>query len=464
MKSILKLLSIIIFFCFGYEKLYAVTGDGGELFAFLKNGIGAEDAGIGRAASSVFGISSNFIYNPAVSSNSESISLTLNLSQPYNKIKDLSYHSIIIGIPANIYKFNLLIASLNLDNIREAVEGNPSVDDLLTGNFFSHSDMIAALNISRKFKSGLYSGINLKYLREKIYGFSDSLLAADFGIIYDNRFFDCGLSFGNILSSDFQLYQKIEKSELFAIAGFSTEFIKQLLVSLDIKFQSGKTIKNFIGLKFKWNPNVSVLSGYNNENELFTAGLELLLKSYKFNYTFSYHKELDIGHRLSLNLFFNKKKIKKNNKTVVTPAKPAVNNMTLNKPVINKIPLKNNITNDTPIKEIKNVIAIKSLENKEMPIQEVKEKKSICEINKSLERNAELYLKIGLYDAALKIYNDFLEIANNNTNYIYNAAFCYFKLSNIKESRKKLSELLKIEPDNHEAKILLEQCKAMDNE
>jgi hypothetical protein len=280
-------------------KSYA-AGEGGELFASMKNGFDAKSIGLGMSNSAaMFQNNNGFYYNPALSGFKSKQILSLSVSEPYSKIDGIKSYSISYLQPGINFNYGVLLNSFKIDDIREAEESG-----LLTGNTFSDNDILLMFNISKEFEKTFITGINIKYLRKKIYNYSDNLISSDIGFFYHLNKLDLGFSINNIISTKLKLRDKEERINVYGKGGFSFYLLPDLVILSDLKLSEHSKINSYVGVDYNITHNIDLYSGYNNENELFAIGFGLNLKYYTLNYTLSYNETLEEGHRFTLELKF----------------------------------------------------------------------------------------------------------------------------------------------------------------
>ena len=146
---------------------------------------------------------------------------------------------------------------------------------------------------------------------------------------------------------------------------------------------------------------------------------------------------------------------------------------------IEQTPKKNTMENSAPLKQpVKEAIPEKKSISKKESVT-VPEKKSDLKPKKNpddkntakpeklkktdsiaagLERNAQFYFEVGLYDQALEIYSKLLKDNPDNGEIKYKTGYCYLKIDKINEAIDLLNSVVKNNPNDKKAVEALLQC------
>ena len=196
--------------------LYAVTGygqvakSGMNALAFLKIGVGARQASLGSAATTLKGDPNQIFWNPAGI-----------VDEPTNFAASVSYNRWLLGLKeesgAVTYNYGE-VGTFGVGFITFGVNDIPADRDLLPANLaslqidkqtsatYNYNDMAFVLSYARHVTDLLSLGINVKYLSETIDNMSVGAFAVDLGSNYQiTSFWDIGASMTN-LGSDIKYY------------------------------------------------------------------------------------------------------------------------------------------------------------------------------------------------------------------------------------------------------------------
>ncbi len=153
-----------------------------------------------------------------------------------------------------------------------------------------------AHKITQKFAAGG----NIKFLQQKIAGFSDSTIGLDLGFLYRfSPLFRVGAAFANINSPSVTLRSEADVYRPVSRIGFASDVFKhKLTLTADISKVSQES--DLFGAGLEWNVNNSMaLRGGYNANHSFTMGLGLSLKTIHLDYAFS-NTDLGAFNKVSL--------------------------------------------------------------------------------------------------------------------------------------------------------------------
>lgn len=159
--------------------------------AFLEIGVGAREAALGSAASSLGNGANQIFWNPGGTALTDD--QRLNAAFSYNSwIADLNYSAAAVGYNFDgVGTVTLGAQVFGLSDIpanRENGYADPQLQDLVTdsetSSTFDYSDVALSLGFSRYFFDRLSLGATFKYVSETIDGVGASAVAVDFGSVY----------------------------------------------------------------------------------------------------------------------------------------------------------------------------------------------------------------------------------------------------------------------------------------
>ena len=159
--------------------------------AFLEIGVGAREAALGSAASSLGNGANQIFWNPAGTALTNDQRFSAAFS--YNDwIADLSYSAAAVGmnfenvgtVTLGAQVFGLSDIPANRENGFADQELQNLVTDTETSSTFNYRDMALSLGFSRYFFDRLSLGATVKYVSETIDGVGASSVAFDFGSVY----------------------------------------------------------------------------------------------------------------------------------------------------------------------------------------------------------------------------------------------------------------------------------------
>ena len=275
MKRMTVLLALLLAVCFVAETASAQNRKAGiNAASFLKIGVGARQAGLGSAATSVSGDVTNIYWNPA------GVALTgdqtLQASFTYNKwFADLQQNAFAASYRLeDIGTFAIGVMTFGLSDIpadRDVYPGNADlqslqIDQLSTGTY-DYMDILATLSYSRYVTDRLALGVSAKYISEKIDDQTATGLAFDIGSVYHIGVlgWSIGARISN-LGSDIKFYEYASPIPLTFSIGTSmvpySDDMTSLLVTVDaVKPQDGIQYY-FAGGEFTFMKMISIRGGY----------------------------------------------------------------------------------------------------------------------------------------------------------------------------------------------------------
>ncbi|MBW7888069.1 MAG: PorV/PorQ family protein [Bacteroidetes bacterium] len=157
---------------------------------FLKINGDARQAAMGGAFTAIsFGDAGSVFGNPATLTDIGKINIQMNALQ---WIADISHQSVSLAANfENLGVVGLSFAMLDYGDIPETVNmpgGASGTTPTITGNTFSAHDYVTGISYARKITDKLSIGGNLRWMQEKIAGFSMNNWSLDFGTMYYTGF------------------------------------------------------------------------------------------------------------------------------------------------------------------------------------------------------------------------------------------------------------------------------------
>jgi opacity protein-like surface antigen len=175
------------------------------------------------------------------------------------------------------------------DKFNNVTDSNGSLNNNAIYGSYAHK-------ITQKFAAGG----NIKFLQQKIAGYSDSAIGLDLGFLYRmSPLFRIGAAFANIHSPEVTLRSEADVYRPVTRLGFASDVFKhRLTLSADVIKVSQES--NLFGAGLEWNVNsLMALRGGYNANHSFTMGLGLSLKTLRLDYAFS-NSDLGAFNKVSL--------------------------------------------------------------------------------------------------------------------------------------------------------------------
>jgi hypothetical protein len=191
MKTILRIISIILLVLIVSISLAQNRKAGLNSMAFLNVGVGARNVGLGSAATSITNDVNQVFWNPAGSAlKDESIQVAFN----YDKwIGDLNHNCAAVAYNLrDIGTISLGIITLGVSDIpadRDVFPDIPTLQaqqiDTKTSSTYSYMDMAISLTYAKYLLDNLSLGVSLKYLSETIDDMNSNTFAVDVGSNYN---------------------------------------------------------------------------------------------------------------------------------------------------------------------------------------------------------------------------------------------------------------------------------------
>jgi len=192
-----------------------------------------------------------------------------------------------------------------------------------TGRTFSANDFAFSAGLSGKLSEQFAYGVNLKLIHSKIENYNASAVALDFGLLYAVPFEDHLFFAVNLLNvgTNFEYYGSVKEALPLSVGfGFSKKLahlpleISGSLQDLNIESKTvWERLKRFsVGGEFKVSSLLRLRLGYNHDlheslqttaQDKFgglSAGLGILWKKYRFDYSYSNYSFLGSIHRIGI--------------------------------------------------------------------------------------------------------------------------------------------------------------------
>jgi len=309
-------------------QLSAFNKAGRTSFQFTKIGIGSRQASLGEACVAVVRDANAVFWNPANISGIDRFETSFNYTR---WLADLNYLSGVIGYRMNgIGIFAISIATLDYGAIDEALAVNPSGrNDTRTGDTFTGSDLMIGLAYAREFTDRFSLGINLKYLREKLFTYDADAFTFDVGTYYDTGYkgIRIAMSAQNFASRSVKWLDRSDRQEGYDIPliykvgiaaniiGFDKSFFdlgKPHLVQLSFDALSTNDYgeRYHLGAEYIFNDFIAFRGGYrfNYAEGNFSAGFGLNGKfsglRMRIDYAFVGYEYLTSPHRFTVSFLF----------------------------------------------------------------------------------------------------------------------------------------------------------------
>jgi hypothetical protein len=159
---------------------------GRSVFQFLKIGVGARQSAIGEASIASVEDVNSLYWNPSGIAGIQSVEGSFS----YNRwFVGMNYFTGAAGARlGDIGVVALGFSTLSYGSIDEALAVGSGGADTRTGSTFTGSDMMASLAFAHQFNENLSIGVSVKYIHEKLWIYSQKLLAFDVGTNYNTGF------------------------------------------------------------------------------------------------------------------------------------------------------------------------------------------------------------------------------------------------------------------------------------
>lgn len=318
MKKVVKALLITALGIGAIAPTYAAES-AGQAGAYLKMGVGARALGMGSAFTAVANDSTAAFWNPAGLAKlkkHEASFMHANLTDD----RDYNFFNYAHVLNGKDGKSNGVVA---LSHIRFGIDGIPEtreVEDPLNpgtmipdtdanGNvkiysYFEDTETNTFVSYGKAVTDKFYAGVNLKYLKQKLFTNKADTMGLDFGFMYDcNDKTTLGLSIRDIGESMDWNTEAGTKDDVPVTTTFGVahQCNDKLLVSADLNKVKDMDVKFFCGAEYQIHDNVSLRVG-SHDSDL-TLGASFKLDTWRFDYSYA-DETLGDAHRISASKTF----------------------------------------------------------------------------------------------------------------------------------------------------------------
>ena len=313
---------------YSFGQSFSKVGQAGA--TFLKVEVGARGVAMGGSQAAAVNDASALFWNPAgiafLSKNS--------FHYTYNQwIADISHSFVAFALPlGNMGSVGLSFTSLAYGDMEETTITNPDG----TGNMFGANDFAVGVSYARQLTDRFFTGITVKFVRQKVWDLTASGICFDFGTVFKTPFQGVSLgmvitNFGQNLAFDGQ--QLIRKDKEFnditmtsryetegyqlPVAfkfGVSYEAIRSdmntLLIAIDGVHPNDNVEYVNVGAEYLWSRTVALRGGYkmNTDIQGLSAGAGFNMSFggviTKIDYAYSAMEFFDSVHRFSVGIDF----------------------------------------------------------------------------------------------------------------------------------------------------------------
>jgi len=318
----MKKIIILLMSCFLLSSILHADKYAGE---FLNIGVGVKARALGNAFVALADDPTATYWNPAGIYYCNNLSFNIMHSEEY--AGNLKYDAISAVYPLDdAKKFGFLITRTGISGIPLTELEDPN-DTISVHNppyaykYVSDADYTGYLSFSSKLFTDISFGITTKLIYRIIGDIKASGIGLDAGFLYKvNPSIQVGLNIRDAIGTS--IWWKNGETETVSpniLAGASTRFVfpiinvpSRLLCQTDIYFENrkgaaqlsvGKASLDFhAGMLFDIAPFLSIACGI--DREYFTAGAFISYKNYTLQYAFEDNPDLDIIHRISIEVEF----------------------------------------------------------------------------------------------------------------------------------------------------------------
>ena len=285
----------------------------GQAGAYLKMGVGARALGMGSAFTAVANDSTAAFWNPAGLAKlkkNEASFMHANLTDD----RDYNFFNYAHILNDKDGKSN---GTLALSHIRFGIDGIPETREDANGNpildangnvrifsYFEDTETNTFVSYGRVVTDKFYAGINLKYLKQKLFTNKADTMGLDLGFMYDwNDKTTLGLSIRDLGESMDWNTEAGTKDDVpvTTTLGIAHQCNDKLLVSADLNKVKDMDVKFFCGAEYKIQENVILRVG-SHDSDL-TLGASFKLDTWRFDYSYS-DETLGDAHRISASKTF----------------------------------------------------------------------------------------------------------------------------------------------------------------
>ena len=312
MKKVVKTL-LIGAFSLGLAAPLFAAESAGQAGAYLKMGVGARALGMGSAFTAVANDSTAAFWNPAGLAKlkkHEASFMHANLTDD----RDYNFFNYAHVLNGKDGKNNgtLALSHINfgIDGIPETREdgaGNPVLDangNVRIFSYFEDTETNTFISYGRAVTDKFYAGLNLKYLKQKLFTNKADTMGLDFGLMYDwNDKTTVGLSvrdIGESMDWDTAAGTK-DDVPVTTTLGISHQCNDKLLIAADLNKVEDMDVKFFCGAEYQIHDNVTLRVG-SHDSDL-TLGASFKLDTWRFDYSYA-DETLGDAHRISASKTF----------------------------------------------------------------------------------------------------------------------------------------------------------------
>lgn len=286
-QKFLKTIALLTALAAAFPQNAGATATFGQSSDLFNVGAGARAMGMGGAFTGVADDASASYYNPSGLAFMDEHQLMF-MHNPL--LMDSQYNYLASAHPLGD-KWGALAVSDSLlssdgysvrDSSNRVTDGNGSLSNNVIFGSYAHK-------VTQKISAGL----NLKFIQQKIVGFSDNALGMDIGAMYKPvPVFNIGASIANINSPSVTLRSSKDIYVPTSRLGVSSQvFKKRLLLAADVIKTQKESSQYAAGAEYAVNQLINLRGGFNT-NRSYTLGMGLNIKNFRLDYAFS---NTDIG-------------------------------------------------------------------------------------------------------------------------------------------------------------------------
>jgi hypothetical protein len=287
--GILMMMSLVML-----VRLSHATSNFGEASDMFTIGAGARALAMGGAYTAVSDDASAPYYNPAGLAYLDEHQAMLMHAPLY---LNTSYNYIASANPFGDKWGTLALSDAML--LSNKIEARDEFNNLTDGNASLQNNSIMA-SYARKVLRKVAVGGNVKFIQQKIVGFSGSTLGVDLGVMYKPfHFLNVGASLQNANSPSIKLRETPDVYNPIRRVGVSSEMLKgRFVLSADLIKTGKESAVTAAGVEYTPMNLFSLRAGF-NDNKDYTFGMGLRLKKLRIDYAFS-NADLGILNKVSL--------------------------------------------------------------------------------------------------------------------------------------------------------------------
>ncbi len=296
--AILAILAISI-------NTFALTGDGGDAGAFLKNGIGVRPISMGKAFVAVADDANAGYWNPAGLAKLNHPEMSFMYSNPMNYdiiggggVKDIGYHTLSMAYPSGFGSIGINFAYLSVGDIFVVKDASGP-----TGEKFQDKELAIITSYANSITEQAQIGLNLKFVRQNLWDKKGSGMGLDIGGLYEpmyNLFF--GIMLSDIVSPKIKLIENSYSIPRKLTVGLSYKLMDdKILASLSVDKAGGRSPKFHIGTEVSPVKDLFIRAGYTTDTGELSTGIGFRISVIRLDYGLGL---LSLGstHRLSFTM------------------------------------------------------------------------------------------------------------------------------------------------------------------